>query len=144
MITKAKIYQSGIVLFLFLDSLSKYLANESGLANVFTINVMALSSLIVLFSMGQMARKIVGLAYYDPNDPKLIRIAHLTFFGRRNNLVVNLRDISALADTNAAKDDLFFKLVINVDGKQKMFFLANSKYATLDYEVYKRIFGNFT
>lgn len=141
-ITKAKIYLTIFVVFTGIWSSVQVLNGEQTWDDVMLINGVAVFSLLVLLLFGNVSRRIVCFCYADPKHPGLVRIAHFTFFGGRQDRVVKLSDISALSDTNVKHERLFFKLVIHVDGKNQTFFLANGKLATIDDKVYNRVFGS--
>ena len=142
LITRAKIYQTAFVLGIFGWSMMKYLDKAIAWEQALVINCVTGFSLVFLVIMGNVSRRVIGICYADPKHPDLVRIAHLSFFGKRIDRVVKLNDISVLSDTNVKKESLFFKLVIRVDGKNQTFFLANNKMAEIDKSVYKKIFGS--
>ena len=141
-VTRAKIYQTAFAVGVFGWSVSRYMNNLSTWDELLKINCLTGFALVVLVVMGNLARRVVGICYADAKHPDLVRISHLSFFGRRIDRVVKLKDISALSDTNAEKNPLFFRLVVKIDGKNQTFLLANSQIAEIDYEVYGKVFGS--
>ena len=142
LITKAKIYQTALVLVVFLNSLNDYLKTGNDFESFINVNSFMCFSLLLLAVMGNISQRIIGIAYYDLNKPDIIRISHLTFFGRRQNTILKLNDISPLSDSNAStKGVLFFKLICHINNKPKTLFLANGSLAEIDDKIYQKIFG---
>ena len=141
-VTRAKIYQTACMVGIFGWSTMQYLNGVNTWDELLLVNCVAGFSLLFLVLVGNLARRVIGICYADPKYPDLVRIAHLSFFGRRVDRVVKLNDISALSDTNAEQDPLFFRLVVKLDGKNQTFFLANGKIAEIDDAIYRKVFGS--
>ncbi len=55
-------------------------------------------ALVVLALMGEAARRIVGILYLHP-EKRQVKVAHLTFLGKREDFVLPLSDVVPLSET---------------------------------------------
>ena len=91
--TKLKFLQTGIV-----TSLAGWVAVNGWLGlpyeqqHVLAVFQVATFALVTLAAFGEYLRRIVGFLYFRPEDKK-VRISHLSFWGRRIDLDVDLDNI---------------------------------------------------
>ena len=45
-------------------------------------------------------RRVIGIIYIDKTDLKTVKFAHLSFWGKRKELLVNIDDIKFFSDTS--------------------------------------------
>jgi hypothetical protein len=69
-------------------------------------NIVALGMLSI---MGEFFRKFVGIIYVNEKT-RQAKIAHLTFFGNRKDIVVPLKDIVPLSDLGDNATDIYVKV----------------------------------
>ncbi|XP_063853665.1 transmembrane protein 186-like [Scylla paramamosain] len=76
--------------------------------------------------MGEAFRRVIGILYLS-DDEQLVKISHLSFFGRRIDVVLPIQDIVPLSDSGERVSDAFFVLslrfggVVDASGFEKVF-----------------------
>ncbi|XP_054162357.1 transmembrane protein 186-like [Oppia nitens] len=74
-----------------------------------TYTIMGFFSVSMLYVIGYMFRHFVGRIYIS-NDNQLVRLGHLTFFGNRKDIEIQLSDVVPLIDSNNQLDDWFCRI----------------------------------
>ena len=127
-----KVYQTGIVV--FLTGLS--ITTDTNVQFALTVCTV---SLVMLSIMGEFFRKLVGFMYTDPTGEQ-IKIAHLTFWGNRKDVVLPISSIIPLCDTAENSSDVFFKLKF-YDKKQSPFYLSLKFGRVVDEDMFHKVLG---
>lgn len=65
---------------------------------------------IMLYVMGNIFGKLVGLLYTSPSRPEKVKIARLTFWGGRQDQICDADDFVPIAETNENPHDIYFSL----------------------------------
>ncbi|KAL8174842.1 UNVERIFIED_CONTAM: hypothetical protein K2H54_003435 [Gekko kuhli] len=92
----------------------------------------------MLYAMSYFFRRIVGLMYLN-RDGTVLRVAHLTFWGRRRNVDCPVATVMALDDVGDDRNELLLRLE-RYDGGQ--FFYYTLRYGqVVDEEGFLRVFG---
>ena len=76
------------------------------------LGLLGVSSLALLIS-GEWMRRVIGIIYIDKTDLKTVRFSHISFWGKRKELLVNIDDIKFLSDTSqkeTANHNVFWKV----------------------------------
>ena len=58
-------------------------------------------------------QRVIGVIYIDKTDLSKVRIAHLSFWGKRKDIIVDIEDIKFLSDTTqkeTANHNVFWKV----------------------------------
>ena len=58
-------------------------------------------------------RRVIGIIYIDKTDLRNVRIAHISFWGKRKDIIVDIEDIKFLSDTTqkeTANHNVFWKV----------------------------------
>ena len=70
-----------------------------------TATVGSLLALMVLSCFGEVARRFVGFVYYHP-ERREVKVAHLTFWGSRQDTVVPLESVIPVSETTESPRSL--------------------------------------
>lgn len=100
-------------------------------------------STALLYSFGHMFRRLIGSIYISP-DGNLVRISHLTFFGNRQETVVQLCDIAPLVDSNPNMRDIFLRVTatdLTNDALKHPLYLSLRFGGIVDREKFMQVFG---
>lgn len=74
----------------------------------FTVGVCILST-AMLYVMGEFFRKFIGAIYYS-EQRNVIRISHLSFFGKRKEVFLPLKDLVPLSELDDNVSDVYIKI----------------------------------
>ncbi|XP_066963055.1 transmembrane protein 186 isoform X2 [Macrobrachium rosenbergii] len=108
-ICRLKIYQSAATL-VALPAVS-YLTHLGTLTTQdlnITLSISGLA-LFMLFVMGELFRKVIGHIYYC-SQKNLVKISHLTFWGRRQDIIVPREDLVPISDTTEYLRDIYVRV----------------------------------
>lgn len=101
--------------------------------------VLSAVSLAMLGIMGEFFRRLVGLLYVNPAKNQ-VKIAHLTFWGNRKEVIVNINDIVPISDSKDRYSDVFVK--INFYEKSLSPFYMSIYYGQIcDKDLFKTVLG---
>ncbi|XP_068203120.1 transmembrane protein 186 [Palaemon carinicauda] len=108
-VCRLKIYQSTIT-FVSVPIISyfSYLGILTSQDVIFTLTSSGLA-LLMLLVMGEFFRKFVGHIYYN-SQKDLVKISHLTFWGRRNDIIVPREDLAPFSDEAVNLKDIYIPL----------------------------------
>lgn len=102
-VNRFKFYQTAFVCCL-LPLCAYYYVNDSiDLFAVLATTSISMFACLMLFVFGYISRKLIGIIYLS-KDEEIVRFAKLTFFGRRVNEDVPLKNIYCLKDNNELLD----------------------------------------
>ena len=76
------------------------------------VGLLGFSSLALLIS-GEWMRRVIGIIYIDKTDLKTVKFAHISFWGKRKEILVNIDDIKFFSDTSqkeTANHNVFWKV----------------------------------
>ncbi|KAK2726580.1 hypothetical protein QYM36_007432 [Artemia franciscana] len=138
LLCRLKLYQTGLTIasIPLVNSLSTQgLVNESELSNVVVISVIALGMLGV---MGELCRKLIGFMYIDKSGENL-RVAHLTFFGNRRDIIIPVNDVVLVEELPDELTDIYIRMRTYSNKYNFLFTLRFGE--VLDVESFKKVFG---
>ncbi|KAM4819886.1 transmembrane protein 186 [Thomomys bottae] len=95
-------------------------------------------ALVMLYWMSSFFRRLVGILYVNESCT-LLRVAHLTFWGRRQDTYCPVADVVPLTETRDRPQDLFMRIQ-QYSGKQT-FYLTLRYGRILDRERFSQVFG---
>lgn len=65
---------------------------------------------VMLFIMGNLFSNVVGIIYVTDRDPEIVRIAHLTFWGTREDEIYKKTDFVPLGDLPDSVHDAYVRI----------------------------------
>ena len=135
-----KIYQTAFTVSVGLISLLSHLLEVGPTSALIPVLAVSAFTTLSLYIVGHILRHFIGFVYLSP-DQKWVKIAHIDFWGRRQNHVLSVSHIVALKESPSA-----FKFVRqlfisepNSSSKYYVFVLKESTFAKP--EVFADIFG---
>lgn len=139
-LARFKIYQSAVMLsgVPLVHSAVKegYLTSDSA----FQIYLGAGAALGTLYCISNIVRKLVCLISIH-NDMKHVRLARMTFWGNRRNVIVPIESIVPLSEVGRSSHDIYTDLK-TYDGSVKLY-IPLTKAGIHDLENFEYIFGKF-
>ncbi|CAG0915324.1 unnamed protein product [Notodromas monacha] len=110
LVCRLKLYQTGVTVIAFPATtvmqmqglLEPHVSVTLGFVSVFALGMLGV--------MGEIFRKLVGILYVNEATNE-VKIAHLTFFGSRNDIVVPMEDIVPMSDSSENVNDAYVKLM---------------------------------
>jgi len=107
------------------------------------LGLLGFSSLALLIS-GEWMRRVIGIIYIDKTDLKTVRFSHISFWGKRKELLINIDDIKFLSDTSqkeTANHNVFWKVQF-YDPKLSTMFISTKYGGIADPDKFRLIFGS--
>ncbi|KAJ6657557.1 hypothetical protein lerEdw1_002272 [Lerista edwardsae] len=93
---------------------------------------------IMLYGMSFYLRRIIGMMYLN-EDGTLLRVAHLTFWGKRKDIYCPVETVMALSDTGDSSHE--FLLQFRQHGQEEFFYFTLRFGQVLDPEGFVKVFG---
>ncbi|RNA21321.1 transmembrane protein -like [Brachionus plicatilis] len=110
--SRLKLYQTGFSLLFAIGSVYAYEMDYTQNVNVLlSTNFCMIFALIMLIIISRQTIKVVGKLYLSKDANKVL-ISHLSFLGKRRDIIVNTSDIEGLSSISELKDT-FLKLKMN-------------------------------
>ncbi|XP_014294200.1 transmembrane protein 186 [Halyomorpha halys] len=105
-----------------------YLVNVCGSHIPLAVSTVGIASTIALFSVGQLFSRLIGYAYVSRNQ-KQIKLAYLDFWGKRTDIICDIKDITPIYDGPAfsIKDYLYKTVWISTQEKPFKINLSNGE-----------------
>ncbi|XP_051877868.1 transmembrane protein 186 isoform X2 [Pristis pectinata] len=103
-ISKLKILQTGITVALLPTVYYFYIQELVQYSLVSYITGLSGLAIVMLYSMSYYLRRFIGMLYLNDSGTTLM-VSHLTFWGRRNNFYVPVKDVMPLGDTGDATNE---------------------------------------
>lgn len=139
-IHRFKLYQSIFTIAVVPMILGFYYYGKSDMTTVLVITGSASFTCLSLYVLTSFFKKLIGIVYIDP-DEKHLKIAHLTFWGGRNDIIVPVDEIIPLTDCDNNPADAFVKVLRTNSDESLYMTLRFGK--ILDEDIFKKVFGNF-
>jgi hypothetical protein len=94
----------------------------------------------MLYIMGSFFSRLIGVIYVSEKEPNLVRIAHMTFWGTRQDDVFTKLDLMPFSELPDHVQDVYIHVATYSDPHHPMF--LSLKYGSvLDKEEFEGIFG---
>lgn len=138
---RLKVYLTGTTIILTSGAI---LTGETLLGGVSSFIGIAGFSTFALLISGEWMRRVIGIIYIDQTDFKTVKLAHISFWGKRRELLVNTEDIKYFSDTNqkeTANHNVFWKVQF-YDPKLSTMFISTKYGGITDPDKFRLIFGD--
>lgn len=86
-----------------------FLQGDLSLTVVFYSTGIAAFAAVMLYTISLFARRVVGRMYLDSSGTTL-KVSHLTFWGRRNDLYIPVDDVMTFGDVGDSPNETIFYL----------------------------------
>lgn len=139
MLCRVKVYQSVGTLVvcppLFLAEFMGWMSPVATHALV----ALTLSASVVLLTVGYLSERVVGIMYVN-KDCSRLRVAHMTFWGNREDHVFHTSDVASFSDTGQAWGTWFLKLH-RYSSPNDPLFVSLKHGGIVDREMFEKVFG---
>lgn len=136
--SRFKLYQTVFTVAAIPLSVSFYNSGLMEASSVGVVSGCAIFACTTLYLLSYYFRRLIGVMLLS-EDEESVEISHLTFWGRKNDIVVSVQDIVPLAESGCNPSDIYIKL--------KRFSCDDKLYFTikfgkiLDKEKFEKVFG---
>ncbi|GFT23049.1 transmembrane protein 186 [Nephila pilipes] len=138
-LNRFKLYQTAFTLAAVPFSVVMYINGLMELLGIQVVSGCAVAACGTLYLITSFFRKLVGIISIS-EDQKLVKISHLTFWGRKKDLIVPLEDIVPLTDGSCNPTEVYTKLLRYSTEDFLYFTLKFGK--ILDKSKFELVFGN--
>ncbi|CAL1283405.1 unnamed protein product [Larinioides sclopetarius] len=136
--SRFKLYQTAVTIAAIPWSISLY---QDGLLEASSVGVVsgcAIFACFTLYLLSYYFRRLIGIIFLS-DDEESVQISHLTFWGRKKDIIVPLQDIIPLSDSTCNASDIYVKLK-RYSCEDKLYFTL--KYGKiLDKVKFEKVFG---
>lgn len=140
LIHRLKLYQSIFTIGVVPLTLSFYYYGKTNMTTVLVLTGSASFTCLSVYVLTSFFKKLIGIVYID-EDKKHLKIAHLTFWGGRNDIIVPVDEIIPLTDCDNNPADAFVKVLRTNSDESLYMTLRFGK--ILDEDLFKKVFGSF-
>ncbi|KAM9792673.1 transmembrane protein 186 [Neosynchiropus ocellatus] len=138
-ISRMKLFQTGLTVVVLPPVYTLYLLGHVPLSLATYSTGGALFAGIMLYAASHFFRRVVGMMYLDPSQTTL-KVSHLTFWGKRNDLYMPVTDVMPVADTGDSANEVILRLKRYSTADTLYFF---SRYGRIvDKEAFERVLGS--
>lgn len=99
----------------------------------------ALFAGVMLYTASHFFRRVVGMMYLDPSQTTL-KVSHLTFWGRRNDIYMPVSDVMTIGDTGDSINETILRLK-RYSSAETLYFSTHFG-QVMDKEGFHKVFGN--
>ncbi|XP_074052451.1 transmembrane protein 186 [Macrotis lagotis] len=138
-VSRLKILQTGITVLILPPTCYWYMQGLIPLDSLFFTGGVASFALAMLYWISYFFRRLVGILYVNEAGT-VLRVAHLTFWGRRRDTFCPVANIIPVSETKEHPFDVFLKIQ-QYDGDQT-FYLTLRFGHILDKKRFVQVFGN--
>lgn len=139
-LNRFKIYQTMFAVAVLPLSVVFYYKDACDLTSLMVVTGVTTCTCFTLYVATAFFRRLIGTIFID-NEFKNVTIAHLTFWGNRNDIVVPIDEIIPLTDGICHVKDAFVKISrYNTD---EVLYLTFRFGKILDKEAFQKVFGDF-
>ncbi|XP_029991553.1 transmembrane protein 186 [Sphaeramia orbicularis] len=100
---------------------------------------LALFAGVMLYTASHFFRRVVGMMYLDPTQTTL-KVSHLTFWGKRNDIFLPVSDVMTIGDAGDSVGETIMKL--RRYSSPQTFYFSTYFGRVLDKEAFEKVFGN--
>ena len=95
----------------------------------------------MLYASGEIARKLVGIIYFNP-DTKKVKISHLSFFGGRVDEIVDRDEILTVSEANEDVRKRIWSLKFVPESGRGQLFMSTRHGRIFNQEMFYQIFDS--
>ncbi|KAM4751212.1 transmembrane protein 186 [Anableps anableps] len=139
-ISRLKLFQTAITLVLLPPV---YVLYFQGYASLFLVSYstgIALFAGVMLYIASQLFRRVVGMMYLDPSRTTL-KVSHLTFWGKRQDIYLPVSDVMTIGDTGDSATETVLKL--KRYSSPETFYFSTRFGRVMDKKGFEEVFGSF-
>lgn len=108
-VSRLKLLQTGITITILPPVFYLYLQGDVSSYKVCYATGIAVFAAVMLYTISNILRKVVGMMYLDSSQTTL-KVSHLTFWGKRQDIYLPVSDIMTIGDTGSSGNERILKL----------------------------------
>ncbi|CAJ1053217.1 transmembrane protein 186 [Xyrichtys novacula] len=140
-VSRLKLFQTAFTLVILPPVYAFYLHGDVPISLVSYTTGVALFAGVMLYTASHFLRRVVGMMYLDPSQTTL-KVSHLTFWGRRNDIFLPVTDVMTIADTGDSRNEMILKL--KRFSSPQTFYFSTHYGRVVDREGFEKVFGPLT
>lgn len=140
-VSRLKLAQTAVTVIALPPGFYSYSQGFMTLDSLCLVSGIACFALAMLYWMSYFFRRLVGILYVNESGT-MLRVAHLTFWGRRQDTYYDVSDMVPLTESKDQAQDMFVRIQ-QYSGKQT-FYLTLRYGRILDKERFSQVFGTLT
>ncbi|XP_045904016.1 transmembrane protein 186 [Micropterus dolomieu] len=137
-VSRLKLFQTTITTVLLPPVFILYLLGDVPFFLVSYTTGIALFAGVMLYTASHVFRRVVGMMYLDPSQTTL-KVSHLTFWGRRNDIYLPVSDVLTIGDTGDSVNEKILKLK-RYSSPETLFFSTHFG-RVVDKQGFEKVFG---
>ncbi|GCB70660.1 transmembrane protein 186 [Scyliorhinus torazame] len=137
-ISQLKVLQTGITVALLPTVYYFYLQEQVQYAVLSYITGLSGFAIAMLYSMSYYLRHFIGMLYLNDSGT-ILKVSHLTFWGRRNDFYVPVKDVMPLGDTGDAVNEII--LQFKQYNSTEVFYFTIKFGKVVDKQKFLQVFG---
>ncbi len=136
--SRIKLYQTGFTVWLIPTMVYLYSTGQANLFSVQTSLAVSIFAGVMLYTMSGYFQRLVGILSLN-KDEDILRISHLTFWGKKNEVYIPLENVIPLSELPDNPQDIYVKL--RWQGSDEFFYLSIKYGSILDIQKFKKVVG---
>lgn len=137
-ISRLKLLQTAITVVVLPPVVGLYLHGDVALSLVGYSTGIAVFAGAMLFTASHFFRRVVGMMYLDPSQTTL-KVSHLTFWGKRNDIYLPVSDIMTIGDTGDSVKETILRL--KTYSSPQTFYYSKHFGRVVDKQGFEKVFG---
>lgn len=138
-VSRLKLLQTAITAVLLPPVVGLYLHGDVPFFLVGYSTGIAVFAGAMLYAASHVFRRVVGMMYLDPSQTTL-KVSHLTFWGKRNDIYLPVSDVMTIGDTGDSENETILRLR-TYSGPQTFYFSTQFG-RVVDKQGFQKVFGN--
>ncbi|XP_015228093.1 PREDICTED: transmembrane protein 186 [Cyprinodon variegatus] len=138
-ISRLKLIQTAITMVLLPSVYVLYFQGHVSFFLVGYSSGIALFAGVMLYAASHVFRRVVGMMYLDPSQTTL-KVSHLTFWGKRQDIYLQVSDVMTIGDTGDSATEAILKL--KRYSSPDTFYFSTHFGRVVDKEGFEKVFGS--
>ncbi|XP_076023414.1 transmembrane protein 186 [Genypterus blacodes] len=137
-LSRLKLFQTAFTLIILPPVTFFYFYGDVPLSTLGYTTGVALFAAVMLYTASHFFRRVVGMMYLDPSRT-VLKVSHLTFWGRRRDVFLPVSDVMTIADAGDSLGEPILKLR-RYSGPETFYFSTRFG-RVVDIDGFKEVFG---
>lgn len=138
-ISRLKLLQTAITVVILPPVFGLYLHGDVPFFLVSYATGIAVFAGVMLYTASHLFRRVVGMMYLDPSQTTL-KVSHLTFWGKRNDIFLPVSDVLTIGDTGDSENETILRL--KTFSSPQTFYFSTQFGRVVDKQGFQKVFGN--
>lgn len=138
-VSRLKLLQTAITAVILPPIVGLYLHGDVPFFLVSYSTGIAVFAGVMLYTASYFFRRVVGMMYLDPSQTTL-KLSHLTFWGKRNDIYLPVSDVMTIGDTGDSENETILRL--KTYSSPQTFYFSTQFGRVVDKQSFQKVFGN--